>query len=83
MRVVVVRQPDEDVLLVGQELEPATIKRHLCLAMTRCNMGIAVVAQLRYSQFVLNAHVATSLVTVTFPLITSVTTALALTISSS
>ncbi len=77
------RKANKYVRPIGQELEPATIKRHLCLAMTLCNMGIAVVAQLRYSQFVLNAHVATSLVTVTFPLITSVTTALALTISSS
>ena len=83
VRVVVVRQSDEDILLISQEVESATIERHLCIGVAGCNVGIAVVTQLRYCQFVLNAHVVTSLLTLTLPLRIVVTTPVGLTISRS
>jgi len=83
VRVVVVRQSDKDIRLVGQELEPATIKGYFCLAMTRCHVRSAVVMKLLDGQFVLNAHAVTSLVTLTLPLRIAVTLPVALIISRS
>lgn len=83
MRVVVVRQPDEDVLLVGQEMQAAPVERNLGLTVTCCHVRFAVGVKLLDRQFMLDAHVVTSLVTVTLPLRTVVTTPVGLTISRS
>lgn len=83
MRFPVRRKTNIHVGLVGQELKPATIERHLCLSMAGCNVGIAVIAQLRYGQFVPGAHVVTSLLTLTLPLRIAVTLPVALIISRS
>lgn len=83
MRVVVVRQPDEDVLLVGQEMQAAPVERHLGMTVARRHVCLAVGVKLLDRQFVLNAHVVTSLLTLTLPLRIVVTTPDGLTISRS
>lgn len=83
MRVVVVRQPDEDIRLVGQKVQAATVERNLGLTVARRHVRFAIGVKLLDRQFVLNAHVVTSLVTATLPLRMAVTTPDGLTISSS
>jgi hypothetical protein len=67
VRVVVVRQSDEDIRLVGQEVQSASVERNLGLAVARRHVRSAVVVKLLDRQFVLNAHVVTSFVTATLP----------------
>jgi hypothetical protein len=67
VRVVVVRQSDEDIRLVGQEVQSASVERNLGLAAARRHVRSAVVVKLLDRQFVLNAHVVTSFVTATLP----------------
>lgn len=56
MRVVVVRKPDKDVLLISEEMQTASIECHFGLAVAGRYVRFAVVTQLLDGQFMLNAH---------------------------